>query len=467
MAETKYVNHGFRGSTRIIFHMNAFTLLNDRGFFYQHTDRDEIERRLQSQKVIFYLGIDPTADSLHVGHLLPLMAACWLYEMGHQPLILIGGGTAMIGDPSGKTEMRQMLTKEEIDKNATALLTQVTKLFDMTSGVTKPLNLPLPASPGNQKHTCKPIYRNNDEWLRELKYLEFLREFGRHFSINRMLSMDSVKLRLEDGLSFLEFNYMLLQAYDFYILSRDYDCVLQIGGQDQWGNIVAGVELIRKLTSKPGFGVTLPLLTDKLGRKFGKTVSGAVWLDENKTSAHDFYQFWRNVEDSEVGKLLALFTFLPQDEVIRLGALPDPQINRAKEILAYEVTALIHGHDCAARVFSAMTAMFGVADPEQLIETSSKIRSLTAVGQAAELPTTAFPATRLMGGMWIVSLLVELGLEKSNGAARRLIEGGGAYVNDEKVIDVNRQINRGDFKQGELIIRAGKKNLRRVVIDGD
>ena len=432
--------------------MNAFEILHERGFFYQLTDEEAIRTLLTEKNVYFYIGIDPTADSMHIGHLLPIMAARLLQKSGHTPIILLGGGTAMIGDPSGKTEMRQLLKVEEIAVNVDALKKQLKRFieFDEKTDSTKEKN-------------HKSFILNNLEWLHDLNYIDFLRDIGRHFSINRMLAADSVKLRLESGLSFLEFNYMLLQAYDFYTLFKNYDCILQLGGQDQWGNIVAGVDLVRRMTGRTVHGGTFPLLTDRQGRKFGKTAEGAVWLDESKTSIFDYYQFWRNIEDTEVGKLLALYTTLPIKEVRELGNLQDPKINRAKEILAYEATALAHGHDAAKKIYLAVAEQFGFADAECSIPTSSSISAIKPSRNKANLPTITLKNDELQGGIWIVKLLVRVGLADSNGAARRLIQSGGAYLNDRRIMDINKEVGHEDFDSGQLLLRSGKKNIRRLV----
>lgn len=426
--------------------MNAFDILEQRGFFYQHTDEEATKKLLNAEGEAFYIGIDPTADSMHVGHLLPIMAARHLQRHGHRPVILIGGGTARVGDPSGKTEMRKMLSEQDIADNATALRQQVGRFLDFSDD-------------------DKGILVNNSDWLDGLGYIEFLRDVGKHFSVNRMLTAESVKQRLETGLSFLEFNYTLLQAYDFYVLRRDRNCRFQFGGQDQWGNIVAGIDLTRRMLSQEVYGATFPLLTNSQGQKFGKTVAGAVWLDLKRTSTTDYYQFWRNVEDTEVTKLLCFFTDLPVAEIQRLGALEAPAINRAKEILAFEATALAHGFQEAERVFHAIAGRFGFADPEGKIQTSSRIAQFRPESSTKDLPTYALGKAAAEAGIWICALFTESGLQTGNGAARRLIQGGGAYLNEERLTDVQRQVTLQDFQDGELVLRAGKKNLRRVVIE--
>ena len=434
--------------------MNGFDILQERGFFYQLTDDETIRSLLTKKNVVFYIGIDPTADSIHIGHLLPIMAAHWLQKCGHTPILLIGGGTAMIGDPSGKTEMRQLLTVDTIEKNTQGIKKQLMRFIDCETG-----------NELADKIGCQACIVNNLQWLHKLNYIDFLRDIGKHFSVNRMLAADSVKLRLETGLSFLEFNYMLLQAFDFYILFKKYGCELQIGGQDQWGNIVAGVDLIRRMTGNLVQGGTFPLLTDRQGRKFGKTAEGAIWLDEKKTSIFDYYQFWRNVDDAEVGRLLALYTSLPIEEVKRLGALKNPQINRAKEILAYEATALAHGRDGARKIYLAVAEQFGFADPEGSILTTSLIKDIYLSQNKTNLPTTTLKSKEINAGLWIVKLLVEAGLATSNGVARRLIQGGGVYLNDHRILDINKEINIEDFNDGQMLLRSGKKNIRRIIMN--
>ena len=427
--------------------MNAFDTLKARGFFYQLTDEPAIRDRLFAARVTFYVGFDPTADSLHVGHLLPVMAMRFLQQGGHRPIAIVGGGTAMVGDPSGKTEARQILTREQIAANAAGLKRQLSRFLRFDSG-------------------DGALLLDNADWLMKLGYIEFLRDVGVHFSVNQMLAAESVKLRLaqEQGLSFLEFNYMLLQAYDFYVLARDHQCELQLGGQDQWGNIVAGTGLVRRLLGRPGFGGTFPLLTNSAGAKFGKSVAGAVWLDAARTPVFDYYQFWRNVEDTDVGRLLLLFTALPVEECQRLGALPAPAINRAKEVLAFEATTLAHGEAAAAEAFLAAGRQFGFADAGGVIATTSAITDVKA-DTAAALPTVTLAPADLAGeGVGVCKLLVQTGMAASNGAARRLVEGGGVYVNDARVSDLNLKLTAAAFRDGALLLRTGKKTIKRVVL---
>lgn len=423
---------------------NAFDILEERGFLYQMTDSTALRRVLADSRVTFYVGFDPTADSLHVGHLLPVMAMRWLQQCGHRPIAIVGGGTAMVGDPSGKTEARPILTPEEIEANAACIREQLSRFLDFSEG--------------------NALLINNADWLAELNYIEFLRDVGRHFSVNRMLATESVKQRLETGLSFLEFNYALLQSYDFYILRRDHDCTLQLGGQDQWGNIVAGVDLTRRMLGQEVYGATFPLLLKGDGEKFGKTAAGAVWLDTKRTTPYDYYQFWRNVEDAEVTRLLSFFSSLPMDEVNRLGALKAPDVNRAKEILAFEATRLAHGSEEAVRAYLTATSEFGEADPEGKVQTSSGIVDVRRGHADAELPTHSVTQEELDQGIWVVKLLSDSGLCKSNGDARRLIRGGGAYLNDSRITDDSLTVTTAHVVDERILLRAGKKSLRQVIV---
>ena len=424
---------------------NAFDILQERGFIYQTTDADLLKKRLAEKPLTFYIGFDPTGNSLHIGHLLPVMAMRWMQQAGHRAIALVGGGTAMVGDPSGKTEARPILTAEDIDANAEGLKSQLARFLDFSSD-------------------DKALMLNNAAWLRDINYIEFLRDVGKHFSINRMLTAESVKMRLETGLSFLEFNYMLLQSYDFYILRRDYDCELQLGGQDQWGNIVSGVDLTRRMLSQEVHGGTFPLLLKSDGQKFGKTASGAVWLDENRTSPFEYYQFWRNVDDGDVARLMGFFTAIPMDEVKRLGSLEAPAINRAKEILAFEATKLAHGTAKAEEAFKASVQQFGLSDPDGKIQTSSAVKHIT-VDTKQDLPTVTLATDELEKGLTAIVLFKKAGLANTNSEARRLIQQGGAYVNEEQVTGIDVEYNRGNVSDGELILRAGKKRYKRVVFE--
>ncbi len=420
---------------------DVYQELGERGLIYQSTDADGLRSLLQKSPQTFYIGFDPTADSLHVGSLIPIIVMMHLQKAGHRPIAILGGGTAMVGDPSGKTEMRQMLTPAKIVENGKGIAAQLARFLDFNDD------------------KCRLI--NNADWLSELKYVDFLRDIGRHFSVNRMLTAESYKQRLETGLSFIEFNYMLLQAYDFHVLCKEQNCRIQMGGQDQWGNIVAGIDLIRRTQSLDAYGITFPLLTTSNGEKFGKTAGGAVWLAAERTSVLDFYQFWRNCEDSELEKLLNFFTFLPVSEVKYLAQLQESGINRAKEILAYEVTALVHGQEAAATAYKTAVSRFGSADPELKVETSSLIRNINLQTAVENLPTLELNQSEFESGMTLVDLFIKTGLVKSKGQTRRLIEQGGAYLNEIR-IEKDRPIAPNDFKDDIITLRAGKKRYFQV-----
>jgi len=408
---------------------NVFEILQERGFIEQTTHEEEIRALLGTDKVTFYIGFDPTAPSLTVGHFLQIMAMAHMQRAGHRPIALIGGGTVMVGDPTGKTDMRRIMPVEEIDRNAQAFKKQMSRFIDFSDG--------------------KALMLNNADWLRNLNYVEFLREIGVHFSINRMLAAECYKSRLERGLTFLEFNYMIMQAYDFYRLHQDYGCVMQFGGNDQWANIIAGVELIRKITGEPAYGMTFTLLTTSDGRKMGKTEAGAVWLDPALTTPYDFYQYWRNVEDSNVERLLGLLTFLPMEEVRRLGALEGSRINDAKDVLAYEITKNVHGEAAALEAQKAARALFGGGE------------------ESESIPTTEIPAAELANGIDLISLLTRLGLAPTRSEGRRLIIQGGIYLQKEQVKEIDYIVTADDFDdQGYLLVRKGKKVYHRVKLNG-
>ncbi|GLC29285.1 tyrosine--tRNA ligase [Clostridium omnivorum] len=400
-------------------------VLEERGFLKQFTHEQETRELLEKEKITFYIGFDPTADSLHVGHFIAMMMMAHMQRAGHRPIALVGGGTAMVGDPSGKTDMRKMLTKEEIQHNANCIKEQLSKLIDFSDG--------------------KAIMANNADWLLDLNYVDFLREVGVHFSVNRMLTAECFKQRLEKGLSFLEFNYMLMQGYDFLELNRRYGCVMQLGGDDQWSNMLAGADLIRRKEGKPAFAMTCALLTNSEGKKMGKTESGAVWLDKNRMSPYDFYQYWRNVDDADVEKCLALLTFLPMDEVRRLGALQGSEINEAKKVLAYEVTKLIHGEEEAEKAKSAAEALFAGA------------------GDMSNVPTAA--VSKDMINSSILDVLVAAKILPSKGEGKRLIQQGGLSVNGEKITDINRLVTEVDFTEGSMLVKRGKKNYNKIIIE--
>ncbi|TCO74418.1 tyrosine--tRNA ligase [Marinisporobacter balticus] len=403
---------------------NVFDVLKERGFIQQTTHEDEIRELLGKESVSFYIGFDPTADSLHVGHFLQVITMMHMQRAGHRPIVLVGGGTGMVGDPTGKTDMRKMMTPETIASNCKCFKKQLSRFLDFSDG--------------------KAIMANNADWLMNLEYIPFLREIGRHFSVNRMLTAECFKSRMEQGLSFLEFNYMIMQSYDFLELHRKYNCKLQLGGDDQWSNIINGADLIRRVDGESAYGMTFTLLTTSEGKKMGKTESGALWLDPEKTSPYEFYQYWRNVADADVERCLSLLTFLPMDEVRRFGALKDAEINQAKEILAYEVTKLVHGQEEAQKSQEAAKALFGK-------------------GPASEnVPSTEISRTEFIEGMDIMDLLTKTNLIPSRSEGRRLIQQGGLSIDGEKITDLKHKIQEADFKEGTLMIKKGKKIYHQV-----
>lgn len=405
--------------------MSVLDVLKERGFVQQLTHEDEIADLLNKEKITFYIGFDPTADSLHVGHFLGMMVMAHMQRAGHRPICLIGGGTAMVGDPSGKADMRKMLTLEDIQHNGERFKKQMQRFIDFSDG--------------------KALMLNNADWLLELNYVQFLRDVGVHFSVNRMLTAECFKQRLEKGLSFLEFNYMLMQGYDFLELNRQCNCVMQMGGDDQWSNILAGADLIRRKEGKLAYGLTFTLLTTSDGRKMGKTEKGALWLDPEKTSPYDFYQYWRNIDDNDVEKCLALLTFLPMEEVRKLGALKDQEINIAKKTLAFEVTKLIHGQEEAEKAKQAAEALFG------------------GTGNLDNAPTVAITADVL--GTKLLDVLTNHGIFSSKSEGRRLVQQGGLYLGDTKVADPDLLLTAELFENNTLIIRKGKKNYHRIIIE--
>jgi len=405
---------------------NVYDTLIERGYVEQATDEDEVRELLANEKITFYIGFDPTADSLHVGHFIQIMVMMHMQKAGHRPIALFGGGTAMIGDPSGRTDMRQMLTKEQIAYNVASFKKQMSRFINFDND--------------------QAIMVNNADWLLPLNYLEFMREVGVHFSVNRMLTYECFKNRMEHGLSFLEFNYMLLQGYDFLELYRRYGCRLQLGGSDQWSNILAGTDLIRRKEKQAAYGLTFKLLTTASGKKMGKTEAGALWLDAAKTPPYDFYQYWRNVDDCDVANCLALLTFLPMDEVRRLGNLPGAEINQAKEVLAYEVTALVHGQEEAEKAQNAAHALFAGGE------------------QKDDIPSSTITKEELNAAGDIISILVYCGLTPSKSEGRRLIKDGGIYLEGERIDDMTRVIGPEDFTGGAILLRKGKKAYHRLLL---
>ncbi len=408
---------------------NALDVLRERGFIAQTTFEDELNKTFENGMVTFYTGFDPTADSLHIGHYIPIMAMAHLQRAGHKPIALMGGGTAMIGDPSGKTDMRKMMTVETIDDNVAHIKKQMEHFLDF-----------------DESKPNSAIIVNNADWLRNLNYISFLRDVGALFSVNRMLTAECYKQRLEKGLTFLEFNYMLMQSYDFLQLFEKYGCCLQTGGDDQWSNMLSGADLIRRKLEKPAFALTFKLLLTHDGRKMGKTEKGALWLDPAKTSPYDFYQYWRNVDDADVEKCLALLTFLPMEEVRRLGAYKDSRINEAKVTLAYEVTKLIHGEEEANKAKAAAEALF------------------SGSGAAGSTPTTEVTEEELAAENRLLAWASKVGLFKSNGEARKAIQQGGLYIGNEKVTDEDFRVTADMLKGDGLLIRRGKKAYHRLIL---
>ena len=396
---------------------NVYDILEERGYIEQVT-HDGLRDWFEKEKVAFYIGFDPTADSLHVGHFVSMMVASHMQKAGHKPIILIGGGTAMIGDPSGRTDMRSMMTKETIEHNVECFKKQLSKFVSFEGD-------------------NAAVIVNNADWLLKLNYVDFIRDIGCHFSVNQMLTAECFKKRLEKGLSFLEFNYMLMQAYDFLVLYKKYNCSLELGGNDQWSNILAGADLIRRMERGTAFGLTFKLLTTTEGVKMGKTVKGALWLDENKTSPYEFYQYFRNIADADVRNVMCLLTFLPMDEIERLCNVEGEKINEAKKVLAYEITKIVHGEEKAKQAEAAAAALFG------------------GQGDLASMPTTVIDSLPIS----IIDLLVQTKLAPSKGQARILIDQGGISIDDEKITDSNYMIEKIDE---HIIIKKGKKTFHKV-----
>jgi tyrosyl-tRNA synthetase len=403
---------------------SVFDVLQERGFIAQITHEEEVKKLLSEDKVTFYIGFDPTADSLHVGHFLQLMVMAHMQQAGHIPIVLIGGGTAMVGDPTGKNDMRKMMTREVVNHNAERFKTQISKFIDFSDN--------------------KAIMADNSDWLLELNYVQFLREVGVHFSVNRMLTAECFKTRMEKGLTFLEFNYMLMQSYDFLVLNQKYNCRMQLGGDDQWSNILGGINLVRKSEGKDVYGMTFTLLTTSEGKKMGKTEGGAVWLDPEKTTPYEFYQYWRNVSDNDVERCLALLTFLPMEEVRRLGSMKDAGINEAKAVLAYEVTRIVHGEAEATKAKEAAEAIFG------------------GKGKSENIPFVEIKSADLEAGIKITDLLMIAGLTPSKSEARRAVQQGGVLLNEDKISSFDYLVGTNDLVDGEMMLQKGKKNFVKV-----
>jgi tyrosyl-tRNA synthetase len=417
----------------------ALEILRERGFIQQISDEAALAARLKSGPITFYGGFDPTAASLHIGHYIPLVAMAHLARAGHRPVAVLGGGTAMVGDPSGKTEMRQLITQEAIQVNRRQIEPQI-------RGILGP----------------EALVVDNADWLLPLNYISFLRDIGRHFSVNRMLTADAYKLRLEKGLSFIEFNYQLLQSYDFLVLSEKYDCALQIGGDDQWGNVVAGIDLIRRVRQKEAFGLTFPLLTTASGAKMGKTAAGAVWLDADLTKPYDFYQYFVNVDDRDVIRFLKLLTFEPMETIARYAELQGAELREAKRALAHAVTTIVHGRVAADQAQQATKTAFG-GNPD-VTRGLSGVSATGSVGSVSASAIDSVPTVKLdlaRDGLKVVDVLAESGLAPSKSAARRLIEQGGVRVGERKVTSIDDVIT---FHDDGKFLHAGKRNLRRITI---
>ncbi len=431
---------------------NVYDVLKERGLIEQSTDEEAVRKLLQNEKVKFYIGFDPTADCLHVGHFMQIIIIMYMQKFGHTPVVLLGGGTGMVGDPSGRTDMRTLMDVETIDYNCA----QFKKLFERfiefddewkyegNGGVYEPGHQNKEPEPG------KAVSVNNGEWIRPLKFIEFVREIGSKFNVNTMLRSEAFKQRMEreTGLTFFEFSYMLMQSYDFMVMARDFDVKVEFGGDDQWSNIIGGVDLTRKLLQKEVYGMTFSLLTTSDGKKMGKTQKGALWLDADRCSPYEFFQYWRNVGDADVNKCLRMLTFIPMDEVNRLSALEGAEINKAKEILAFEITKLVHGEEEAQKALDASRAAFSAGG-----------------AASADIPTTEMDAADFGGeGKGLISLLSELKLAESNGDARRTIEQGGVSLNGEKATDTRKNITAEDFADGILVIQKGKKKFHKIVL---
>ena len=425
---------------------SVYDVFAERGFVEQVTDVEELRDLLRNEKVTCYIGFDPTATSLHIGSLVPIMALMHMQKYGHRPIVLIGGGTGLIGDPSGKSEMRQILTRDEIDYNTSRLKKQLSKYLYFGNG--------------------KAVLLNNAEWLTELKYVEFLRDIGKHFSVNKMLAAESYRMRLETGLNFIEFNYMLLQAYDFLYLFKNYGCILQMGGNDQWGNMLAGSDLIRRIEGKNAYSMTVPLITTSHGHKMGKTERGTVWLDPQLTSPYEYYQYWINTDDSDVERFLARFTFLPMEEVREVLNLVDSQLNMAKAVLAFEATVITHGRESATAAWRASATKFNTRSVEKRLFPSSSIPREDAARDVSAIPSIEKSRSELETGIPAFKLACEAGLARTSGEARRLIAQGGIYVNDRPIERFDENINISHLNEHkEILLRKGKKKYVVVTVE--
>jgi len=427
--------------------MTVLDILKERGFVENTTHDKELSDHFQAGGVSCYIGFDPTAPSLHVGSLVPIMALAHMQQSGHQPIALVGGGTGLVGDPSGKTEMRQMMTVQTVEENAAGIKQQLSRYIDFTSGNAEMVN--------------------NADWLVGLEYIPFLRDIGRHFSVNRMIKAESYRQRLEseDGLNFIEFNYMLLQAYDFLKLFEDRGCRVQMGGSDQWGNIVAGIELIRRVHQQEAYGITFPLVTTSGGAKMGKTAKGAIWLDAERTSPYEYYQYWVNTDDRDVLRFLSLFTFLPAPEIAEVKNLKDSDVNTAKTVLAFEATKLCHGPQEAEKAFYAAASVFGSkAIPETILPSSEIPRGGQQKGLDNSVPSSVYSESDLLEGIVAFKLYQQVGLAQSASAARRLIQQGGAYINGERIESTEYLVTTDDAASDEILLRAGKKKYHKILL---
>ncbi|MBC8392385.1 MAG: tyrosine--tRNA ligase [Deltaproteobacteria bacterium] len=426
---------------------NVIDILSERGFIEETTHEEALYEFVDNEDVTCYIGFDPTASSLHVGSLVPIMSLAHMQQQGHRPIALIGGGTGLVGDPSGKTEMRQLLTIEDIQNNAMGIKNQLSRFIDLRNG--------------------KALLLNNADWLKKLEYIPFLRDIGRHFSVNRMIKAESYKIRLDsdEGLNFIEFNYMILQAYDFLILFDNFGCRLQMGGSDQWGNIVAGVELVRRMRQATVFGITFPLITTSGGMKMGKTAKGAVWLDADRTTSYEYFQYWINTDDRDVERFLALFTFLPMDEIRAVGNIEGAELNYAKTVLAFETTLLVHGREEALKAYHAAAEMFGVkAVPNNVLSSSTIHRDEMEMDNMSSVPHSFIDINQLRTGIPAFKLFHLLDLTASGGAARRLIEQGGAYINGNRIDLFDYLVTDNDLDNSEILLRAGKKRFHKIKI---
>jgi len=428
--------------------MSVLSVLKERGFIEDLTHDEELEDYLVNNRATCYIGFDPTASSLHVGSLVCIMALAHMQRHGHRPIALVGGGTGLIGDPSGKTELRKIITQEQIDENKKGIRTQLSRFLDFSED--------------------KALLLDNAQWLTKLEYIPFLRDIGRHFSVNRMVKAESYKARMEseDGLTFIEFNYMLLQAYDFMQLAKSYDCFLQMGGSDQWGNIVAGIDLTRRTLGQQAFGITFPLITTASGIKMGKTHKGAVWLDAQRFSPYEYYQFWVNSDDADVVRFLALFTFLGMKEIDKVKQLKGADLNKAKVILAYEATRICHGDDEAVKALQASVSMFGSMDiSEDLLPSSSIPRGAHSIVTEISIPSSSYKKDDIIGICPVVDLFMGTGLCNSKSDARRLVQQGGAYINGNRVVSFEQKITADDVEKNEILLRAGKKKYHKIILN--